>query len=586
MTKASIIISSFNRLDLLRPCLAAFGENLPQDVSVELNIVDDGSTDGTREWLQASCPPGWQVVLNESNLGYAASHNRAVERARSDILVLVNGDLVVRPLWLEPILATLDKNPEAFAVGNRQITVENAVLDHAGITFLPGGTPDHVRDEFTKQREFTAVTFACAAVRKDKFLALGGFDESYRNGVEDIDLCLRARMRGWPCFVAHESVVDHHVSASPGRKDAESEYERLFQRRWNNMAVQWGRDWDERVSREKAKREIASAGNPTRRTRAVRVLVDCSAVDGSRSDEFFPKQLEVLKEIQQRAPGQCDFHGLVAPGSGVAEYLAGKSLTVWMLPGANEAELSHPKIRRLTDVGTSLARSLRADLLYLPFGETVHVCPDVPIVSTIREIPKEPSGLLESVDRLARVSYAIECGSAEVSAILQKNFLRSADSLFIAESVDATATRLADIFQEAVNAFSGSEVAWRWDPAAGAVVNLLPARDAGKDEVLLQVDEPMRWDNPVPLLQIRGWCLSNRSSPVATVFGRSVDGAWEGVYGLARPDVAAAFPARDEAGTSGFLLRLPRPTQVPSPISIEVRFADGYHAAVLRPVVE
>jgi GT2 family glycosyltransferase len=76
------------------------------------------------------------------------------------------------------------------------------------------------------------VTGACVLVRADTWRRLGGFDEAYINGCEDIDLCLRAREEGLENVVALRSSVLHHVSSSPGRKLRDEENTRRLVLHW------------------------------------------------------------------------------------------------------------------------------------------------------------------------------------------------------------------------------------------------------------------------------------------------------------------------------------------------------------------
>src|SRR5206468_659098 len=113
--------------------LASLQATLPANLTHEIIFVDDGSTDGTREWLATLREP-IRVVLNERNLGYAMANNHAAATARGELLVLLNNDLVLQPHWLEPMLAThaaLDER--AGIVGNLQLNARTRELDHAGI---------------------------------------------------------------------------------------------------------------------------------------------------------------------------------------------------------------------------------------------------------------------------------------------------------------------------------------------------------------------------------------------------------------------------------------------------------------------
>ena len=183
----------------------------------EIIVVDDGSVDGTREWLaQADV----KFVLNPRNLGFAAAVNAGARLATGSVLALLNNDLLLRPGWLQPMLEVLlAPGLRAGVVGNVQRRVADGALDHAGVVLAPSGQFEHVRQiepGSLPQRPCIAVTGACLLIRKADFDAVGGFDEAYFNGCEDFDLCLKLQAVGKNAYVATGSEVLHHVSLSRG----------------------------------------------------------------------------------------------------------------------------------------------------------------------------------------------------------------------------------------------------------------------------------------------------------------------------------------------------------------------------------
>ncbi|HWA87215.1 MAG TPA: glycosyltransferase family 2 protein [Opitutus sp.] len=238
--QVSFIVSLFNQLPLTQACYRSLRQTLPAGLAHEVILIDDASTDGTREWLQTLRLPAataTRVLLNECNVGYAASNNRAAREARGDIFFLLNSDLELLPGWFEPMLRAFRHLSGIGLVGNLQYRVADHRLDHRGVQFDPLSQPLHDRRRFTwaslkSYTPYRAVTAACCAIRRTTFQQAGGFDEAYRNGYEDIDLCLRLGAQGFRHYVANHSAVLHHVSASPGRFTHESDNLRLFRGRW------------------------------------------------------------------------------------------------------------------------------------------------------------------------------------------------------------------------------------------------------------------------------------------------------------------------------------------------------------------
>lgn len=253
--RLSVLVPLYNCLPLTQAMLASLQATLPAGLRHEIILVDDGSTDGTREWIATLSDPPYRVLFNERNLGYAAANNRGAALARGELLLLLNNDLLLLPGWIEPMLDAHRKlGPRAGVIGNVQRDAANGSVDHAGIVINVTGKPVHVRRRpsllsrlFRPVRAMPAVTAACALVARDLWRQLGGFDEGFINGGEDIDLCFRARALGRLNAVALRSVVSHHVSASPGRKLHDEENSRRLVRRWQRELLEAGdeptREW-------------------------------------------------------------------------------------------------------------------------------------------------------------------------------------------------------------------------------------------------------------------------------------------------------------------------------------------------------
>jgi O-antigen biosynthesis protein len=252
--KVSFIIPLYNCLPLTQAMLASLRETLPPGLGCEIIFVDDGSTDGTREWLKTQ-PAPCRSLLNEKNLGFAGACNRGAATATGDLLFFLNNDLVLLPRWLEPMLAACDRFPNLGLVGNVQRNAATGAVDHAGIYFNHQGKPAHRTDlpattrwlGWPAWRAVDALTGACFGLRRTVWQQLGGFDDAYMNGGEDIDLALRASAAGLHHYVALRSVVRHHISSSAGRnlRNEQNTY-RLVQRWAEPIAALAAKDWSRR----------------------------------------------------------------------------------------------------------------------------------------------------------------------------------------------------------------------------------------------------------------------------------------------------------------------------------------------------
>jgi GT2 family glycosyltransferase len=190
----------------------------------EIIVVDDCSTDGTAEFLDGLGAP-YRVLHNRERGNFALNNNRAAAEAQGNIFCCLNNDTELAGEWWRPMLDALERFNDAGCVGNVHRLPHNRRYDHFGICFPAWLTPLHYgqhrasvpRLEGAYSR-WGAVTGACLMIRRERFFEVDGFDPSYINGCEDVDLCLRLHRMGYWHYVAHASEIDHHKGASPGRK--------------------------------------------------------------------------------------------------------------------------------------------------------------------------------------------------------------------------------------------------------------------------------------------------------------------------------------------------------------------------------
>ena len=236
---SSIIIPVFNNLALTKQCLESIYENT--DVPHEIIIVDNGSNDGTRDYLfRVEADAGVRVVYNPSNLGFAKACNQGARAAQGDYLVFLNNDTIVQPDWLPELLDCARKDEKIGAVGAKLLYPDDTV-QHAGVVFTEKKLVHHIYKHFyrdhpavNKEREFQAVTAACMLIKKDLFFQIGAFVESYWNGLEDVDLCFTLREQGYKIVYNPRAVVYHLESKTPGRFDLDKQNSLIFRSKWND----------------------------------------------------------------------------------------------------------------------------------------------------------------------------------------------------------------------------------------------------------------------------------------------------------------------------------------------------------------
>ncbi len=215
------------------------------DTDVEVLVVDNGCDGETSVILDSLA---WRfdrvrVIHNAVNHGFALGNNLALPHTRGEHVVFLNNDTTVDRGWLDPLVAQLD-DPEVLGAQSL-LLYPTGVIQSAGIAFpTTGGVPHAFLQGFPiedatgiEKLSFSALTGAALAMRRADVVALHGFDPVFRNGMEDIDLCLRLKaLRPGRFVVLPESRVTHHESQTPGRYDAFDTNRELYLQRWGSDA--------------------------------------------------------------------------------------------------------------------------------------------------------------------------------------------------------------------------------------------------------------------------------------------------------------------------------------------------------------
>ena len=269
--KVSIIIPIFNKREYTQKCLESiflcgFGSEHGDDF--EVIVVDNGSTDDSFEYLnglksgltgdqKGVAKKNLTVIHNEKNLGFAKACNQGAGAAKGEYLMFLNNDTVVTKGWLDILVKELDSDSDGTsgkigagakiaadakiaAVGPKLLYPDNTI-QHAGVVFDEKKWPHHIYKKepggapyVNKKRQFQCITAACILIRAEVFRSVGGFDEAYLNGLEDLDLCLKIRELGLGILYVPESVVYHYESVTEGRSNYDERNVQLFYSRWKN----------------------------------------------------------------------------------------------------------------------------------------------------------------------------------------------------------------------------------------------------------------------------------------------------------------------------------------------------------------
>jgi hypothetical protein len=275
--KVTIICLAWNGLRYTKQCLETLIANttFPR---YEIIVVDNGSTDGTVEYLRSH--QGVTLISNGSNLGFAKGNNAAIVASdhTSDVVLLNNDTEIYQPDWIDKMQALAYSAPDIGIVGCRLVR-PNGDFQHAG-TFMPiatfwgqqlgGGEKDI--NQYGYDRDVEGVVFACVYIKREVLAKLGNLDEDYFSYYEDTDYCLRAREHGYRVVCCGSVTVVHHENVSTSvnsvsHKKLFLQSQRVFRSKWEDKlrsqrysrTLGWHSIFDFPTGYAISSRELASA---------------------------------------------------------------------------------------------------------------------------------------------------------------------------------------------------------------------------------------------------------------------------------------------------------------------------------------
>lgn len=239
-TSLSVIVVSWNTRELLRQCLASLLANPPECI-MEVLVVDNASTDGSAEMVQANFP-GVRLLVNPVNTGFAPANNQAIPLCSGDFVLLLNPDTVVKPGAMQGLVDLLEANPNAGAAGPRLLNADGSFqpsvfpfptlarelwrLLHLD-ALVPYALYDTRRWDLSTPHEVDSIQGACLLIRSEVIQQVGLFDADYFLYSEEIDLCYRIRAAGWK-LLWRPDVAVVHLGGQSARQEALKSFINLY----------------------------------------------------------------------------------------------------------------------------------------------------------------------------------------------------------------------------------------------------------------------------------------------------------------------------------------------------------------------
>ena len=217
--KTTIIIPNYNGLSFMEPCFESLKEQPVRDFKVL--VVDNGSTDGSVEWLKEHRVPS--IFLKE-NTGFSGAVNTGIRAADTPYVLLLNNDTRVEPGFVAAMERAMDQSPKIFSVSSRMIQMYHPeLLDDAGdmYSILGWAYQRGVGRSVNLYQKSCRVFSACAGAaiyRRAVFDEIGLFDELHFAYLEDIDVGWRAKLYGYDNVYCPDAAVYHVGSGTSGSR--------------------------------------------------------------------------------------------------------------------------------------------------------------------------------------------------------------------------------------------------------------------------------------------------------------------------------------------------------------------------------
>jgi GT2 family glycosyltransferase len=211
--RLSVVLPTWNGLQHLKLCLPSLTSQSFADF--EIIVVDNGSGDGTRDYLRRHHPL-IKVIGFESNRGFSPAVNAGIRQAQGKYIVLLNNDTQVDPQWLQELVHAAETNEHVDCFASKILRLEDPLLlDSAGDAYDRRGMAWNIgrghRDgpSFNKPKSVFSVCAAASLYRRRFFEEVGLFDEDFFAFYEDVDLGFRGQLMKRQCLYVPTAIVHH-----------------------------------------------------------------------------------------------------------------------------------------------------------------------------------------------------------------------------------------------------------------------------------------------------------------------------------------------------------------------------------------
>lgn len=248
----SVVVVTYNNLEFTRACLHSI-ETHSNYENIEIIVVDNASSDGSREYLNKWRDLGSnrKIILNDTNKGFAAANNQGLSISSGEYLVMLNNDTYVTPGWIRTLYQHLKYDHTIGLIGPVTNNIGNEAkinIQYKNIDQMLKVSKEYTRKRLGETFQLHTVAFFCVMMRRDIYKRVGPLDEAFGMGFfEDDDYCRRIEEAGFLIVCAEDVFIHHHLSASflkldkDARKSLFIQNKLKYEKKWGQWKPHSGR---------------------------------------------------------------------------------------------------------------------------------------------------------------------------------------------------------------------------------------------------------------------------------------------------------------------------------------------------------
>ncbi len=237
MNNSSVVIPNWNGKDSIGKCIDSL---LNQSLKTNIIVVENGSTDGSLEYLKTNYPQ-IELVINQKNLGFAGGVNVGIKLAiehSNEFVALINNDAHADKEWLKCLIEDISSNDAKGISTSKILDSSGKKIDSTGDMYTvwglpyPRGRDEPFSNDYDNLNEVFAGSGGASIYRVEMLKNIGLFDEDFFAYYEDVDISFRAQLAGWKVSYVPGAVVYHQIGATSKKIKGFTTYQTMKNLPW------------------------------------------------------------------------------------------------------------------------------------------------------------------------------------------------------------------------------------------------------------------------------------------------------------------------------------------------------------------